>query len=142
MPATIVTLADAVVAQLNSTTFSLPFNATRLYLPRFDLAQMTTLHVSVVPKSVTSKGLDRARDTFDYRLDIAIQQKLEPTVTNLDPLMTLVEEIADHLRTQRLAAFPEARCVEVENVPVYALEHLDEFRAFTSVVTPTFKLWR
>jgi hypothetical protein len=30
----------------------------------------------------------------------------------------------------------------VKNEPVYSLEHLDEFRQFTSVITLTFRVWR
>lgn len=103
---------------------------------------MTTLRVSVVPRSIASRGLDRNRDSFDYRVDVAVQQKLDPTPGNLDALMALVEEIADHFRSEPLSGFPQARCTEVENAPVYAAEHLEEFRQFTSVLTLTFKVWR
>lgn len=142
MPATIVQIADAVVAQLNATSFSQPLQAERHYLPQFELSEMTELRVSVVPRSVASKGHDRNRDSFDYRVDVAVQRKLDPTPGNLDALMVLVEEIADHFRSHPLAGYPQARCTEVENVPVYAPEHLDEFRQFTSVLTLTFRVWR
>lgn len=142
MPATILAIADAVVAQLNATAFSQPVAAERHYLPQFELSEMTELRVSVVPRSVTSKGLDRNRDSFDYKIDVAVQQKLDPTPGNLDALVALVEEIADHFRSEPLASYPQTRCTEVENVPVYAVEHLDEFRQFTSVLTLTFRVWR
>jgi hypothetical protein len=142
MPATIVQIADAVVAELNGTTFSQPLTAERHYQPVFELAEMTELRVSVVPRSVVSKGLDRNRDSFDYLIDVAVQQKIDPTPGNLDALMELVEEIADHFRSEPLAGFPQARCTEVANEPVYAAEHLDEFRQFTSVLTLTFRVWR
>lgn len=142
MPATIVQIADAVVAQLNAATCSQPLQAERHYLPQFELSEMTELRVSVVPRAVASKGLDRNRDSFDYRVDVAVQRKLDPTPGNLDALMALVEEIADHFRSHPLAGYPQARCTEVENVPVYAPEHLEEFRQFTSVLTLTFRVWR
>ncbi len=142
MAATILDIADAVVAQLNATAFSQPVTAERHYQPQFELSEMTALRVSVVPRSVTSKGLDRNRDSFDYKIDVAVQRKLDPTPGNLDALIALVEEIADHFRSEPLAGFPQARCTEVENVPVYSLEHLDEFRQFTSVVTLTYRVWR
>lgn len=142
MSATIVTIADAVVAQLNAATLSQPIVARRHYLPVFELAQMTELRVSVVPRSIASQSLDRNRDRFDYQVDVAVQQKLEPSVENLDALVALVEEIADHLRTEPLATFPEARCTEVVTEPVFAPEHLEEFRQFTSVLTLTYRLGR
>jgi len=142
MAATILALADAVVAELNATTFSQPLTAERHYQPVFELSEMAELKVSVVPRSVASKALDRSRDGFDYRIDVAVQRKVEPTMGNLDALMELVEEIADHFRTQRLSDFPQARCIEVVNEPVYANEHLEEFRQFTSILTLTYQVWR
>jgi hypothetical protein len=142
MAATILAIADAVVDELNGSVFSWPLEAERHYQPLFELAEMTTLRVSVVPRSIASRGLDRNRDSFDYRVDVAVQQKLDPTPGNLDALMALVEEIADHFRSEPLSGFPQARCTEVENAPVYAAEHLEEFRQFTSVLTLTFKVWR
>jgi hypothetical protein len=142
VPATIVAIADAVVAELNGTTFSQPLTAERHYQPVFELSEMTELKVSVVPRSVASKALDRNRDSFDYLIDVAVQHKTEPTQGNLDALMELVEEIADHFRTQPLAGYPEAHCIEVTNEPIYAMEHLDEFRQFTSVITLTYRVWR
>lgn len=142
MSASIVQIAAAVVSELNSGSFTQPFAAQRYYVPKFNLASAQELRVSVVPRSLTSKTLDRARDNFDYEIDVAIQQKVEPTISNLDALLELVEEIADYLRKQPLAAFPPARCIEVANAPLYAIEHLEEFRQFTSVLTLTYRLVR
>lgn len=140
--ATIIDIADAVVAQLNGGSFSQPIAAERHYQPKFELPDMTTLHVSVVPHGLASKTLDRNRDTFDYLIDVAVQQKTDLSQTSLDALMGLVEEIADHFRTQPLAIYPNARCTEVKNEPAYSQQHMDEFRQFTSLITLTFKVWR
>lgn len=140
--AIILDIADAVVAELNAHAFSRPVTAERHYLPRFDLQEMSGLRVSVVPRALVNKPLDRGRDSFDYQIDVAVQQKIDLSKAALDALMVLVEEIADHFRKQPLAAFPSARCIEVKNEPVYAQEHLAEFHQFTSVVTLTFRVWR
>jgi hypothetical protein len=140
--AVILDVADAVVAQLNATTFSQPLTAERHYQSKFELSEMTELKVSVVPRSLASKTLDRNRDTFDYLIDVAVQQKNDMSQTALDALMALVEEMADHFRTQPLAGYLNARCTDVKNEPVYALEHLEELRSFTSVITLTYRVWR
>jgi hypothetical protein len=131
-----------VTAELNATAFSLPLLAVRHYEPTFELSAMSTLRVSVVPRSLTSKALDRNRDSFDFEIDVAVQKKTDPTLANLDALMELVEEIADHLRLNPLSTLPDVRCMEVANAPVYALDHLQEFRQFTSVITLTYRKWR
>ncbi|HMP05789.1 MAG TPA: hypothetical protein PJ982_05525 [Lacipirellulaceae bacterium] len=140
--ATIIDIAAAVVAELNGHAFSQPVSAVRHYAPQFDLAAMTTLHVTVVPKGLSSTSLDRTRDTFEYQIDLAVQQKVDQANPPLDALMTLVEEIADHFRAGALASFPGARCTEVKNEPVYAPEHLIELGQFTSILTLTFKVFR
>lgn len=140
--ATILDIADAVVADLNATTFGQPLTAVRHYVPRFELAEMTALHVSVVPKGLTSTSLDRSRDAFEYQIDVAVQQKVDPSNPNLDALMELVEQIADHFRTRSLTSFPGARCTEAKNDPIYASDHLTELGEFTSILTLTFKVWR
>jgi hypothetical protein len=75
--AVILDIADAVVAQLNGTAFSQPLTAERHYQPKFDLSEMTELKVSVVPRALASKTLDRNRDTFDYVIDVAVQKKTD-----------------------------------------------------------------
>jgi hypothetical protein len=140
--ATIIDIAEAVVAELNGASFSQPVTAERLYAPQFELAEMTTLHVSVVPRGLSSASLDRSRDTFQYQIDLAVQQKVDQANPPLDALMTLVEEIADHFRAGSLASFTAARCSDVVNEPVFAPEHLTELGQFTSVITLTFKVWR
>jgi hypothetical protein len=140
--ATIIQIADAVVAQLNAATFGQPLTAARLYAPSFELPDMETLHVTVVPRAISSASLDRSRDTFSYEIDLAVQKKTDMAQVSLDALMTLVEEIADHFRQGPLASFPGARCMDVKNAPVYSQEHLDELRQFTSVLTLTFRVVR
>ncbi len=142
MSATILAIADAVVAEINGTTFSLPMTAQRHYQPKFELSELTDLKVSVVPRALSSKALDRNRDSFDFKIDVAVQKKTDMSPAALDGLMALVEEVADRFRKGSLSAFPSARCTEVENAPVYSLEHLEEFRQFTSVLTLTFRVWR
>jgi hypothetical protein len=138
----LIDIADAVVSELNAATFSVPLTAQRGYRPVFELGEMTALHVTVVPHGQAGQALDRNRDSFDYAIDVAVQQKVEPTNVALDALMALVEEIADHFRRKSLPGFPAANCVEVKNDPVYSLDHLEEFRAFTSVIALTFRVWR
>ena len=141
--ATIADIADALVAALNGHTFSQPFTAARAYSPVFDLKDMAALHVSVVPKGLAVERADRTRNQCDYSIDVAVQKKFQTgDAAELDPLMALVEEIADFFRLRRLAPYPDALWVRTENVPVYAVEHMDEFRQFTSVLTLTFRVVR
>lgn len=142
MSANMVLIAQAVVTLLNGSSFSQPFTAERHYAPNFELPSMATLRVSVVPRSSTNKAHDRTRDSFDYELDVAVQQRTDLSLPNLDGLMQLSEEIADCLRLQPLASLPEVRCMGVATSLLYASEHLRELRVFTSVITATYRKLR
>lgn len=140
---TILDIADALVASLNAATFSQAFEAERKYQPVFELPDMQTLHVSVVPRSVAITTATRDSSYFDCAVDVGVQKKVNPDEPDqLDELMKLVEEIADHLRLKRLDELPEAAWVAIENEPAFASEHLDQQRVFTSVLTVTYRVRR
>jgi hypothetical protein len=142
----ITSIADAVVTDLNGAaagTFAQTFTAARHYRPQFDLAELKTLRVSVVPKGIAITGLMRIANQHDVSIDVAVQKKVNPTDSaELDGLMTLVEQIADYFRLRRLTALPTALWTKTENVPVYAPEHLEQKQVFTSVLTFTFRVVR
>ncbi len=141
--AVITDIADAVVASLNAGSFGQEFTAERHYRPVFDLPEMGTLHVTVVPQGMAIETAGRGRSQYDCRIDIAIQKKFENgDSAELDPLMALVEQIADHFRFKRLEGLPEAMWVKTENTPIYAAEHMEQNRVFTSVLTVTYRVWR
>ena len=134
-------IADAVVATLNVATLSQPVTATRAYLPRVEVSELKTLKVTVVPSSVVNASASRSQSQQDIAIDVAIQQKLgnEQNAT-LDPLLALAEEIADLFRSKRLDTFPLALCIKTEFKTIYAPEHIENLRTFTSVLTLTFRV--
>ena len=141
--AVITALADAVMSELNAATFSQAVNAERHYLPQFDLPEMKTLHVTVVPKGVALGTSDRSRGQGDYSIDVAVQKRFTSDAnTELDPLTTLVEEIADHFRSRRLAGYPSAAWLKTDLAVLYAPEHMAGLRQFTSVLTITYRVVR
>ncbi len=142
MSATVLQIADSVVAELNAADFSKKgFTATRLYVPNFDLEDMKELRVSVVPRDVEYLPLDRASNKLHTTIDIAVQKKFSKgNTTEIDPLVAFVEEIADYFRLKRLNSFVAARCVKVENSVLYSTEHWLQFNQFTSLLTLTFEM--
>jgi hypothetical protein len=140
---TINQIADAVVASLNAAPFSLPFTAERKYQPAFELSQLHELRVSVVPKSLAATAATRADVFFDCAIDIGVQRKVNADdAPTLDGLMHLVEEITDRLRFHRLEALPGAAWLAIENDPIFAPDHLEKERVFTSVLTVTYRVRR
>lgn len=144
-------LADALVAALNAppvppaTAFAPAFTAARAYRPQFDLAELKTLRISVVPKAIEITSLGRRTNQHDVSVDVAVQQKVDPDDSAiLDGLMLLVQQLSDFLRLRRidLADGASAVWVKTENTPIYSPDHLETKQVFTSVLTFTFRVVR
>ena len=71
-----VDIAEAVKDALNAATFSQAFTATRQYRPAFELKDMATLHVTVVPHAVDVQSLSRTKQQYDVQVHVAAQKKL------------------------------------------------------------------
>ena len=136
----VVNLADAVTAELAGVTFSQSFAPQRRYRPRYELRDLKDLTVTVVPKSLSLNAATRNGRFHDVAIDIAMQQRLaDEHDATIDPLMQLVLEIVQHLSQRKLPGVPSASLIELTNDPIYAVEHLDEMRVFTSVITATYR---
>ena len=136
-------IADAVVATLKEANFGEQIEAKRHYVPNFDLPEMKQLHVSVVPKGVTTAALGRSNNQHDYAVDIGVQKKLtKADNSELDGLLGLAEQVADHFRLKRLDSYPNAIWVKTEHKPIYFVDHIEQLRQFTSIVTVTFRVIR
>ncbi len=136
---TIVDIADAITLSLNAGVFSPSFTAMRMFRPAFGLPDLATLQVSVVPKALTITSATRTSSYFDCAVDIGVQKKISADA-EIDVLVGLVEQIVDHLRQKRLTGIPAAAFISIANEPVLALEHLDQERVFTSVLTLTYRV--
>ncbi len=105
--------ADALVTVLNTasddSTLSQTFTATRKYVPRAKLADLSTLHVTVAPATtrgmIVNRGLSKQQF---FTFEIGVQQRAtgadpdDDAADVYDPLVDLVEEIDTLLVAQTL----------------------------------------
>lgn len=134
-------IADAIVTEIGSGSFSEPLVVSRRVLPEYEIAELKALTVTVVPKSVVIANITRQSSSFEVAIDIGVQQKFgKNTDTEVARLSGIVAEIVTFLNRRKLAGFPAAVFVSIANEPVYAPEHLSEKRLFTSILTLTYKV--
>ena len=139
--ADIITVAAAIVAELNATGFSLPFTARRSYLPMVELESVGVLAVTVACRGDEITLHDRNMTQHDMTFEIGIQQKLANlTSSEIDPLVYLTQQIGDHFRFGKLPG--NATLVSQGITILYYQEHLQQLRQFTSVISLTFRGWR
>jgi len=144
MAAIILQLADAVTTALNAATLSQSFAAVRSYIPVYgkqdeDADDLSTLTVAVVPSELAFTTEARNSDEFDYIIDIGIFKRVEPTNDVCDPLMQLVEEIADLFRGDTVTASLPARFVSATNAPIYDQEMMRQQNIFAALIRLFFK---
>ena len=134
-------IADALAVKLNGGTFSQSFTATRTVLPNFDLKELATLKVTVVPRSVESSALTRISDQDDYIIDIGVQKKLTTAFeTETVALIALVSELKTFLRLGNLTIGPAvARWLSTKIDPIYSREHIASDNVFTSIISVTYR---
>jgi hypothetical protein len=141
--AEITDIAAALVTALNAQSWPVTFQAERAYQPTFELKDLKTLKVTVVPKGVMITQVTREKASHDYQVDVGVQKKFQKgDAAELDPLMELVQQIANLFRGQRLNGMLAAMWIKSEINPLYSLEHMEQYRQFTSVVTFTFRVVR
>jgi len=132
-------IADAVadaLAEAPVGTFSMAFTPDSLAVPRFTLSEIKTLHVTVVPASVSITGSSRGKDAWEIQIDVGVQKRVTQRLVEPDvlALAALTEEIVDYLRGHRFDALPRVAWLRTQIDPLFAVEHLEGVGTFTSVV--------
>jgi len=139
-------IAEAVKDELNAGVAAGSFGtwqfaAARLNVPLFDLADLKSVHVSVVGRSFAESPISRSDTSTDLEIDVAVQKKVssvEPA--EIDPLADLVEAVIGFFRNRRLTGMTDAVWRSTRNDMMYIPEHLDEKRLFTSVITLSYRV--
>jgi hypothetical protein len=136
--ASLITLADAVVSTLQGGTFTPAITPERKLLPVFDLQQLNTLTVQVVPGGISFELTTRGpASTDDLIVDVAVIKNITDLETDVPPLLALVEAMVFHLKNNRRIG--GATLVRLENQPIYGVKELREQDQFISVLRCTYR---
>ena len=137
----IIQIADALVLQLSGGSFIQPFIPARAIFPNFEIKELNTLKVTVVPRSVESLAISRGSYQDDYIIDIGVQKKLtEDFEAETVSLIGLVTEIKNSLwRSILRVGSVSAIGVNTKVDPIYSREHLAADNVFTSIVSVTYR---
>jgi hypothetical protein len=137
-------IAQAVVAELrkNVSNFSISFEPEMLVLPSFEPAELQTLRVSVVSRTLEMERVSRSSSKYTVGIDVGIQRRIEGTAEEtVTTIGTLVDAIMQFLKETTLSDFPAAQWHGVTNDPIYVPEHLQQKRTFTSILNVRYILF-
>jgi len=131
-------LAESITSILNTVEFSRSFTAIRSYRATFTIKELSTLHVVVVPSAIVQTPLGRGSNLDDITIDIVVLKQIDPTNNEeLDSMMDLVQEIADHFRGSRSSLW---QWVSTNILIPYDPEDLTDRRVFTSLIQLRYHL--
>lgn len=143
MPTTslILSVADAIVADLNSRTYSPALTASRTYLPEYEIDDLATLRVDVVPRGPrTISTLSRGTRQQDFVVDVVAQQRVDVSGnTDGDELMALVDSIIATFQAGYVAV--GSRVESVSQDELFDEELMVKDSVFRSVISISFRVF-
>ena len=127
-------MAEAVLQKIQE---ALPdIKAERRYVPSLELKDTKETRIIVVPKDITYERASRSHNNVQVAVDVAVMKKFQKgDADELDPLCDLVEQLLKLFDSKPLG---DALCLKALNEPIYAQEHYEKWRQFTSLITLTF----
>jgi len=127
-------LAEAVLQKIKEAFPDI--QSERRYVPSLELKDTKETRIIVVPKDISYERASRSHNNVQVAVDVAVMKKFQKgDAAELDPLCDLVESILKLFDSKPLG---DALCLKAQNVPIYAQEHYDKWRQFTSLITLTF----
>ena len=127
-------MADFVLGKIKA---SFPeIKAERQYVVSLELKDTKETRIIVVPKEISYERASRSQNSVQVAIDVALMRKFQKgDAAELDPLCETVEQILKLFDGKPLG---NALCVKAQNVPIYAQEHYEKWRQFSSLITLTF----
>ena len=127
-------MADFVLAKIKT---SFPeIKAERQYVASLELKDTKETRIIVVPKEISYERASRSQNSVQVAIDVALMRKFQKgDAAELDPLCETVEQI---LKLIDGIPLEDTLCIKAQNLPIYAQEHFEKWRQFTSLITLTF----
>lgn len=144
MPSAAAQIAEALATGLAAYTFSSPYAsipAQRRYVPDYELADLSTLKVSVVPGPITTERSARGHDLFVHQIGVCLAKQTSGTNADVDALAFLADEIVDAIRSNALTTgtMPEGcRYVAAELETTYERDAMVDRRVFFCQINVTY----
>lgn len=130
-------LAISVVNSLNTQAWPYGFSATREYRPIFDLGDLESIRVVVVPRSIERTRLTRSLVVQEQAIQIGVLKRVEND-SQIGQLVQFCDQITEYFAG---ATISSNQCVRVIYDPVYDPESLEKNRQFSGIITLFFKVF-
>lgn len=139
-------VADALAAGLSAATFDGDYpeiTARRVYVPDHQVADVTTLHVSVVPGRCEIQGMTHGADLFEMEIHVLLAKRIVVD-SEIDGLIDLRTQIAHAIRSGTVPAATPAmpsgtKWVSIDNETTFDREAMNGHRVFLADMIVTYR---
>jgi len=143
MSSVIVNIVKAVKVELDAHVFDPVITTERSYRPFYELEDLKSAVVCIVPWGMAQARETREALSFDAEISIAIMKKLSgSTNAEIDTMMDLVDEINAYITSATLSTYTNAKWISAINAPVYDENYLNVQNQFISQLKVTYKVVR
>jgi hypothetical protein len=140
-------LTRSLAARLSAATYTAAYpqiSAQEAYLPNYDLEQMSSLRVSVIPRDVEISTTSRGAEQHDYSVAIVLAKRTDGSAEQIRDLLGLVEKICDLVRSDAMPLvqaepWPGLTWWRLQLDPVWSQEHLEERRIFFTAIAVQYR---
>lgn len=105
-------------------------------VPDYTLSEMAVKKCVVVPIGITKKILSRQCVEQNYRVDVALLNKVKKP-NEIETLIGMLESISDSLLAKKVRS---GICVKTDFAPLYSVETILQKNLFVGVISLTIKV--
>lgn len=134
-------VAEAVANMIRATVLPMTVSVNCSWSPQHKISELSYIPiVSVVPTTQDAKNSTRTKREKIFKIDIGIQKKLKVADNDeIDSIVFLSDAIADIFTPDCLNAYLAGTiCLGPDHEPVVDVDHLDEHRVCTSLISVRF----
>ncbi len=133
-----IVLADAIVADINAQSFSMKFVAKRTYQTLYEIKDQKVLTVTVLIPGMIHDVLSRSGNQDTTSLIVLFSKHCVSEDNNtIDPLVDLVEEVADYFRDKNFAGSLWVPPTVID--PFYDIDDMKNKRLFVSAINLKYR---
>lgn len=131
-------LGDAIVADINTQSFSMKFVAKRIYKTLYEIKDQKVLTVTVLIPGMLHDVISRVGNQDTTSIIVLFAKHCDPEDSNtIDPLTDLVEEVADYFRDKNYGGSRWVPPTEID--PFYDIDNMTNKRLFASAINLKYR---
>lgn len=140
---TTIQIADDLVALLKAPTPAFPMTVgkvERRWLPDWEIADVASLRIGVLPISIESARLSRKQDQTEHEIHVAVMKHLGAALdtTEIDPYVEMALAVCKIIAAGALPTVTDAKLLAYKHQTLVSLDYWQKKSCFFSLISCTW----